>query len=150
MRCIYHCWKIVWSLISQSATRKRRSLQPSTPSSWACAQARASRGNRSRIPPKRDRPCAKRGKRSKGPCVKDAKQPRWYSLLRQSTKGRYAVRRSRQKTGNSNGHRFRPAPVLWAKFDARQILATAAFLFWTVHGPFSLFGATEKRKWGVQ
>ena len=30
-----------------------------------------------------------------------------------------------------------------------QILAPAPFLFWTVHGPFSLFGATEKRKWGV-
>ena len=24
----------------------------------------------------------------------------------------------------------------------------ALFLFWTVHGPFSLFGATKKRKWG--
>ena len=26
--------------------------------------------------------------------------------------------------------------------------ALAVFLFWTVHGPFSLFGASKKRKWG--
>ena len=65
MRCIYHCWKIVWSPTSQSATRKRRNLQPSTPSFWACAQAGAFRGSRSRIPPKRARLGAKRGKRKK-------------------------------------------------------------------------------------
>ena len=39
---------------------------------------------------------------------------------------------------------------LWALVQTSpRNSAPAPFLFWTVHGPFSLFGATEKRKWGV-
>ena len=151
MRCIYHCWKIVWSPISQSATRKHRNLQPSTPSFWACAQAGASRGNRSTIQPKWFQPCAKRGKRRKGPCVKDAKQPRWYSLLRQSANGRYGVRRSRQKTGNSHWHRFRPAPVFWAKFARMGKFSPHVFFsFGPCTARFLFFSGEKKRKWGVQ
>ena len=71
--------------------------------------------------------------------------------MRQSAPARYAVKRTRQKTGKFTGHWFRPAPVFLGEICPNgQILAPAPFLFWTVHGPFSLFGATEKRKWGVQ
>ena len=150
MRCIYHCWKIVWSPTSQSATRKRRNLQPSTPSFWACAQAGASRENRSKAPPKRNRLCAKRGKSRWRPCVKAAKQPRKHSQLRRSApQGTLSdapgLRLPNFRAPSENN------PRILAKFDpCGQILACALFSLWTVHGPF-LFSLARQRKekWGV-
>lgn len=79
--------------IAGGRTARARALRPFT-DRMACQPARA-------------RPGAKRGKRSLGPCVKDAKQPRRHQQMRRSANGRYAVSRTRQRGGNSNWHRFR-------------------------------------------
>ena len=68
--------------------------------------------------------------------------------MRRSAPARYAVKRTRQKIGNSNGHRFRPAPAFWAKF-ARTGKFSPQRLF--SFGPCTarfLFSAQPKRENG--
>ena len=91
---------------------------------------------------------AKRGKRRKGPCVKDAKQPRRQSRLRRSGSGRYGVRRSQQKIGNSNGHWFRPAPVSWANLTLVVKFRPSVFFSFGPCTARFLFSAQPKRENG--
>ena len=88
--------------------------------------------------------------REESPCVYAPKQPRKQSQLRQSAPARYAVRRTRQKTGNSRRQRLRTTPVSWAKFDpCGQILAPRSLFSLDRARPVSLFSRKrEKREMG--
>lgn len=53
-----------------------------------------------------------------------------------------------QRSGLCGERRSKEAGVVLAARQERSLADFATTR--TVHGPFSLFGATEKRKWGVQ
>jgi len=99
--------------------------------------------------PKRYQPGAKRGKRRTSLRLRTKTTP-----LADANAG------ERPRKVRCQAHPAEDRQVLWAlvqtsprilgEFDTcGQIPPQRLFLFWTVHGPFSLFGATEKRKWGV-